>query len=197
MALINMCDSESYVGLEMRRNYHSWKHQTNEASGNPWFDIHQFTIYLPHPDQQYEDVTLEQGLSKGYNVDVEPVREPNSLMYNIHRGGHFVAVFKQHEENGGFEIAATGVFVRSLGILSLDVIVDLDREEYQPLVIKHPIIRDYPNNWETQLRQFLNGDVRDDDLSAVVGYVDPSLNRGYRAPAWNEVSLAANGFAGF
>ena len=197
MALINICDSESYVGQEMRRQYNSWKQQTNEAVGNLWFDIHQFTIYLPHPNQKYEDVTLEEGLSKGYNVEVEPVQDPGDLMYNIHKGGHFVAVFKQHEENGKFEIAATGILVRSLGILSLDVIVDLDREEYQSLVIRHPIIRDYPNNWETQLRQFLNGEVRGEELPCVVGYVDRSLNRDYRPPAWNEVYLAANGFAGF
>ena len=197
MALINICDSESYVGEEMRRQYNSWKHSTNETVHNPWLDLHQFTIYLPHPEQEYEDITLEEGLTKGYNVEVQPVKDKSQLVYNIPEGGHFVVVLKQRLVNGDFEIAATGIFVRSLGILSLDVIIDPDQGQYQSLVIKHPIIRDYPKDWETQLRMFLKREIIGEELPRVVGYVDRGLNQDYRPPSWNEVYLAATGFAGF
>ncbi|VEP15250.1 conserved hypothetical protein [Hyella patelloides LEGE 07179] len=197
MALINICDSESYVGQEMRGQYNAWKRTTDETVYNPWLDIHKFTIYLPHPDQEYEDVTLEEGLTKGYNIEVEPVKDPSKLVYNIPEGGHFVVVLKQRLVNGNFEIAATGIFVRSLGILSLDVIVDPDEGEYQSLMVKHPIIRDYPQDWETKLKMFLQGEIRGEELSRVVGYVDRGLNRDFRPPSWNEVYLGASGFAGF
>ncbi|MDJ0707416.1 MAG: hypothetical protein QNJ46_29430 [Leptolyngbyaceae cyanobacterium MO_188.B28] len=187
MALINICDIESYVGQEMRRQYNAWKQLANEAVYSPWLDIHKFTIYLPHPDQTYEDITLEQGLTKGYNVEVEPVKDPSELVYNIPAGGHFVVVLKQRRVNGEFAIAATGIFVRPLGVLCLDVIVDPDQGEYQSLVVKHPIIRDYPQDWETQLRRFLKGETRGEELPRVVGYVDRGLNQDYRPPAWNEV----------
>ncbi|NJO94550.1 MAG: hypothetical protein HC820_09905 [Hydrococcus sp. RM1_1_31] len=197
MALINICDRESYVGEEMRRQYNAWKQSTNETVHNPWLDLHQFTIYLPHPDQEYEGVTLEEGLTKGYNVEVQPVKDPSELVYNIPEGGHFVVVLKQRRVNADFAIAATGIFVRSLGILSLDVIVDPDQGEYQSLVIKHPIIRDYPQDWETKLRMFLSGEIRGEELPRLVGYIDRGLNQDYRPPSWNEVYLAASGFAGF
>lgn len=196
MALINICDSESYVGQEMRQQYNAWKQLTDEAVDNPWLDVHQFTIYLPHPDQEYEGVTLAEGLTKGYNVEVEPVNDRSKLVYDIHPGGHFVVVLKQSRVNGDFAIAATGIFVRSLGILSLDAIVDLDQGEYQPLVIKHPIIRDYPQDWETKLRAFLNGETTWDELPSVVRYVDRKLNQDYRSPDWKEVYLAASGLSG-
>ena len=197
MALINICDSENYVGQEMRRKYNAWKNLSNEAVDNPWLDVHQFTIYLPHPEQTYEDVTLEEGLTRGYNIEVEPVKDTSELIYDIYPGGHLVVVLKQKQVNGDFEIAATGIFVRSLGIISLDVVTDLQKGEYQPLVIRHPIIRDYPQDWETQLRQFLKGEIRGEELPRVVGYVDRSLNKDYRTPAWGEVYLAASEFAGF
>ncbi len=197
MALINICNSDSYVGQEMRGQYNAWKQETNETVHNPWLDLHQFTIYLPHPDQEYEDVTLEEGLSKGYNVEVKPVKDPSELVYNIPEGGHFVVVLKQKRVNGNFAIAATGVFVRSLGILSLDVIVDPDKGEYQSLVVKHPIIRNYPQDWETQLKMFLTGKTKAEELPRVVGYVDRSLNRDYRSPSWNDVYLAASEFTVF
>ena len=196
MALIHICDSESYVGQEMRQQYNAWKQLTDEVVDNPWLDVHQFTIYLPHPDQEYEDVTLAEGLTKGYNVEVEPVKDRSKLVYDIYPGGHFVVVLKQSRVNGDFAIAATGIFVRSLGILSLDAIVDLDQGEYQPLVIKHPIIRDYPQDWETKLRAFLNGETTWDELPSVVRYVDRKLNQDYRSPDWKEVYLAASGLSG-
>ena len=197
MSLINICDSESYVAQEMRQQYNAWKQSTDETVYTPWLDIHQFTIYLPHPDQEYEDVTLEAGLTRGYNIEVEPVKEPSELVYNIPEGGHFVIVLKQKRVNGDFAIAATGIFVRSLGILSLDVIIDPDQGEYQSLVVKHPIIRDYPQDWETKLKMFLQGEIRGEELPRVVGYVDRSLNRDYRPPSWNDIYLAASEFTIF
>lgn len=197
MALINICDSESYVGQETRRQYNAWKQLTNEAADNPWLDSHpfKFTIYLPHPDQEYEDVTLEEGLTKGYNVEVEPVKDSSESVYDIPRGGHLVVVLKQKRLNEDFAIAATGIFVRSLGILSLDVIIDLNQEEYQPLVVKHPIIRDYPQDWESKLRAFLKGEARGEELPRVVGYVDRSSNQDFRPPSWKDVYFDASDFA--
>ncbi|MEO0406715.1 MAG: hypothetical protein AAF289_05130, partial [Cyanobacteria bacterium P01_A01_bin.135] len=122
MALIHLCNTESHVGQEMRRQYNDWK---DGPVHNPWLDIHQFTIYIPHPDQDYEGITLEDGLTQGYNVEVEPVKDPSSLIYNIPQGGHFVVVLKQKQVDGDFAIAATGIFVRSLAALSLDVVIGL------------------------------------------------------------------------
>lgn len=197
MALINICDAESYVGQEMRRQYNSWKQSTNETVHNPWLDMHQFTIFLPHPDQEYEDITLEEGLTRGYNVEVEPVKDKSELVYNIPEGGHFVVVLRQRLVNGSFEIAATGILVRSLALLSLDAIVDPDKGEYQSLVIKHPIVRDYPQDWESKLRMFLTHELNGEELPRVVGYVDRFLNQDYRPPSWNQIYLAGSGFAGF
>lgn len=195
MALINICDTSSYVGQQMRQQYNTWKQETNETVINPWLDLQQFTIYLPHPDQEYEDVTLQEGLTKGYNIEVQPVKDPSQVIYNIPEGGHFVIIFRQKRVNGNFEIAGTGIFVRSLGIISLDVIVDPDEGEYQSLIVKHPIIRDYPQDWETILRAFLRGDTRKEELPQVVRYVDCSFNRDYRTPDWTDVYLAASGLA--
>ncbi len=192
MALIHMCNSESHVGQEMRRQYNHWKQATDDPIYNPWLDVHQFTIYLPHPDQEYEGLTLEAGLTQGYNVEVEPVKDPSSLIYTISQGGHFVAVLKQKQVDGDFAIAATGIFVRSLGILSLDVVVDLNEGKTQPIVVKHPIIRDYPQDWETKLRLFLQGDISDDALPRLVGYVDCSLNQDYRTPAWRDIYYSSS-----
>lgn len=189
MALINICNSESYIGQEMRQQYNAWKQTTDETVYNPWLDVHQFTIYLPHPDQEYEDITLAEGLTKGYNVEVKPVEEPNELVYQIPEGGHFVVVLKQSRVNGNFAIAATGIFVRFLGLLSLDVIIDPDRGEYQSLIVKHPIIKDYPQDWETKLRMFLRGEIRAEELPRVVEYVDRNFNQDYRPPFWDEILL--------
>lgn len=193
MALIHLCNSESHVGQEMRRQYNAWKQDSDDPVFNPWLDIHQFTIYIPHPDQEYEDVTLEAGLTEGYNVEVEPVQDPSRLIYNIPQGGHFVAVLKQKQVDGDFAIAATGIFVRSLALLSLDVVVDMAQGETQPIVVKHPIIRDYPQDWETKLRLFLQREINDEALPRLVGHVDRSLNRDYRSPRWTEVYQAGDG----
>lgn len=193
MALINMCDSEGHVGQEMRQQYNAWKRLTDETVINPWHDMHQFTLYLPHPDQTYEGITLEEGLTRGYNIEVQPVKDRSELIYDIFPGGHFVAVLKQSLVDGGFTIAATGVFVRALAILSLDVIIDPDKEEYQSIVIKHPIIRDYPPDWEAKLRAFLKGETPEGELTPVVRYVDCALNQDYRTPAWKDIYSGSSG----
>ncbi|MEM0980480.1 MAG: hypothetical protein AAGH78_09410, partial [Cyanobacteria bacterium P01_H01_bin.58] len=75
----------------------------------------------------------------------------------------------------------------------LDVVVDMIEGETQPILVKHPIIRDYPQDWETKLRLFLQGDISDDALPCLVGYVDRSLNQDYRTPSWNDIYYADNG----
>ncbi|GEM_PF-1788380 len=197
MALINICDRESYVGQEMRQQYNAWKQTTQEAVCDPWQDLHQFTIYLPHRDQDYEGITLSEGLSRGYNIEVEPVQDRSNLPYNIPPGGHFVIVLRQKQIDGEFAIAATGVFVRPLGLLSLDVILDPDLGEYQSLMVQHPIIRQYPEDWQTQMTRFLQGEIPYQELSPVVRSVDRFFNPDYRTPDWQDVYLAASEFAVF
>ncbi len=197
ISLINICNQESYVGNQMRQQYNQWKGETDETVYNPWLDVHQFTIYLPHPDREYENVTLEAGLTKGYNVEVKPVDNPSELPYRIPRGAHFVVLLRQKELDSDFQIAGTGIFTRPLAVLSLDLIVDCDRGEYQSIAIKHPIIRDYPEGWENKLNLFLRGEIRSEELPQVVRYVDGAFNEDYRQPSWHDIYLAATGFAGF
>lgn len=197
MSLINLCDRDSYVGQEMRKAYTEWKEESDEAIDNPWRDLHQFTIYVPHPDQEYEGISLEDGLSKGYNVEVKVVRDRSAIPYKIPEGGHFVVVLKQRKLDGDFKIAATGMFIRPLGVLNLDIIVDMDEDQFQPLVVKHPIVRDYPIGWEDKLVMFLKQEIHWQDLPDVVGYVDRSHNADYRPPSWREVYLGTTGFSGF
>ena len=197
ISLINICNQKSYVGREMLKLYNSWKEEIAETVNDPWLDLHQFSIYGPHPSQQYEDVTLEEGLTQGYNIEVKPVQQRSQVPYQIPVGGHLIVILKQKELDSDFKIAATGIFVRSLGILSLDIIVDLEKAEYQPLVVKHPVIRDYPSGWEQKLKMFINREIRGEDLPSIVGHVDQALNRDYRPPSWNEVYLSARGFTGF
>lgn len=197
ISLINMCNQQSYVGKEMVKRYNSWKEEIAETVNDPWLDLHQFTIYVPHPQQEYENVTLEEGLTRGYNIEVKPVEQRGQVPYKIPQGGHFVVIFKQKGLEDSFGIAATGIFIRPLGVLSLDIIVDLEQAKYQPLLIKHPVIRDYPSGWEQKLQMFITGEIRGEDLPNLVGHVDQSLNRDYRPPSWNEVYLSASGFAGF
>jgi hypothetical protein len=197
MSLINMCDRESHVSQEMRKAYSEWKAESDEAIDNPWRELHQFTIFVPHPDQEYDGMTLEEGLTQGYNVEVSAVRDKSQIPYKIPEGGHFVIVLKQKAVDGEFTIAATGMFVRPLGVLNLDVIVDGDENPYQALVIKHPIIRDYPSDWQDKLAMFYKQEIPWQDLPNIVGYVDRALNPDYRPPSWHEVYLGAAGFSGF
>jgi hypothetical protein len=152
---------------------------------------------VPHPDQQYDNLTLEEGLTKGYNIEVQPVEDKTKVPYKIPEGGHFVVILKQKGLDDDFGIAATGIFVRPLGVLSLDIIVDLEKAEYQHLLIKHPIIRDYPEGWQQKLTMFINQEIRSEDLPNLVGYVDQAINRDYRPPSWKEVYLSERGFTGF
>jgi hypothetical protein len=197
ITLINICDRESDVGQEMLKIYHDWKKDTDEAIINPWLDLHQFNIYIPHPDQQYEGITVGEGFTKGYNIEVKPVRDRSKVPYQIPEGGHFVVVLKQRRLGSDFEIAATGIFVRPLAAIALDIILDPDKGEYQSLIIQHPIVRQYPEGWEDKLVAFLKGEISSYDLPTVVGYVDRAFNRDYRSPNWDEMYLASTGFAGF
>ncbi len=185
MALINICDSEGHVGQQIRRQYNSWEDsiQTIENNG-----INQYTIYLPHPRQTYEDLTLEQGLTQGYNIEVKPIQEQNNFVQKIPQGGHFVVVMKQNRVDEDFEIASTGIFIRPLALLCLDVIIDPDQGEYQSFIIKHPIIKNYPSDWESKLKLFLNQQISLQELPQVVRYVDRYFNRDFRIPSWEEYS---------
>lgn len=196
IALINICNQESYVSQEMRKHYNAWKDDADEPTENPWLHLHQFTIYVPHPEQLYEEMTLEKGLTKGYNIEVKLVEEKSQLPYKITEGGHFVVVMKQKGIDADFGIAATGIFVRPLAVLYLDIIVDLEKAEYQPIVVKHPIIRDYPTGWEEKLKQFINQEIRGEDLPDLVRYVDQGFNQDYRPPSWDEIHLISSRFAG-
>ena len=197
ISLINICNQESHVGQEMRQQYNRWKGEVEETIYTPWLDIHQFTIYIPDPDQEYEGITLESGLTQGYNVEVKPVNNPNQLPYRIPRGAHFVVLMRQKSNHSDFKIAGTGIFIRPLGVMSLDMIVDSELGEYQSITIKHPIIRDYPEGWEDKLNLFLRGEIDSIELPQVVRYVDQAFNQDYRQPSWHDIYLAATGLAGF
>lgn len=195
MALINLSNSESPVGLELRQRVS----ETSAAISNLtqiWAMPHQFTLYVPHPDQEYEGLTLAAGLTQGYNVEVEPLPDPGLVPYKVSPGSHFVVVMKQTGLDQGFAIAATGLFVRPLAALVLDIIVDREIPEYQAVVVQHPIVRDYPSDWESKLKQFLNQEIPSENLPSVVNHVDSGLNPDFRPPAWDEVHLTAKGFAG-
>ncbi len=196
LALIHLCDRESETGKEMRRLYNAWRSDSDEDITDPWRYLHQLIIGVPHPEQEFEGWSLAEGLTRGYNIEAKPVSDSSELPYKIPAGGHFVIVTKQKSVNGPFQVAATGIFVRPLGVLTLDIIVDPDKSEYQSIIIKHPIIRNYPDGWEQKLRSFLQGEIRGDELPAVVNYVDRASNRDYHPPGWNELYLAASGFQG-
>jgi hypothetical protein len=197
MSLINLCNQESYVGTEMRKLYNAWKDETDESVSNPWMEPHWFTIYVPHPDQQYENVSLEEGLTKGYDINVKPIADRSQVPYSLPNSGHFVVLLKQKGVDSDFGVGATGIFVRPLEVLSLDIVVDPNKPEYRPLLVKHPVIRDYPDGWDKKLKLFMTQEIRAEDLPNVVGHVDQTLNQDYCPPSWNEVFLSVNGFVGF
>lgn len=195
MSLIHLCDRESYVSQEMQKRYTERKREANEAIDNPWLELHRFTIYIPHPDREYEDTTLELGLTHGYNIEVEPAGDRSAISHPIPEGGHWVIILKQnHLKSEEFSMLGTGIFVRPLGILSLDIAGDRSVES---LIVKHPIVGEYPLDWERKLKQFLDGEIKWHELPSPVGYVDRAYNRNYRPPTWNEMALAARGLAGF
>lgn len=192
LALIHLCNSAGHVGEESRK----LSEQQSEDAVNPWLEPCWITIFVPHPDQQYEGISLEAGLSRGYNVELNPLLNRDQVPYFLPKGSHFVTVLKQKGLDDEFELAATGIFVQTLAVLSLDIIVDAIQNEYQSVAIKHPIIRDYPSDWERKLRMYLNQEISYESLPALVGYVDQAVNSDYRPPDWNQVRLTARGFAG-
>jgi hypothetical protein len=197
MALINICDTASDVCQEMFQLDRDWKAENNEAVKNPWLDLHQFSIYIPHADQQYDGITVGEGLTKGYNIEVNIVKDRSKIPYKIPESGHFIVILKQRKLDAQFQIAATGIFVRPLAAIALDIILDPDKGEYQSVILKHPIVRNYPEGWENKLTAFLKGEITNYDLPNVVGYVDCAFNSDYRSPSWDEMYLATNGLAGF
>ena len=197
MSLINRCDQDSYVGQELGKVYHDYQEENQEAISNTWQDCYQFTIYVPHPDRQQEEISLEEGLSCGYNVEGKRIINRSQIPYKIPEGWHFVVVLKQVKLAGEFKIAAPGIFIRPLGMLNLDLIVDLDENQQQPLGIKHPIICDNPRDWENKLLRFLKQEITWQELPNIVNYVDCYFNPDYRRPHWREVYLGATGFSGF
>jgi hypothetical protein len=196
MALIHLCNQDGYLGHEIRKLYQVWSEAADESINTARLDRHQFIVHVPHPEQQYEGLTLEAGLTQGFNITVKRVEDDSPIPYTIPKGGQFVVVLKQRGLDADFGIAATGIFVRSLAVLSLDIIVDAEKPEYQSIVIRHPIIRDYPSDWQQKLKLFINQEISSEALPNLVGYVDQALNSDYRPPSWQEVRLAARGFAG-
>lgn len=192
IGLINLCNQTSYVGQSIRQHYG----QTENNGSDPWRRLYQITLHIPHPEQEYDGITLEAGLTQGYNIELKAVTDPSLIPYKIPEGGQFVVVMRQKGVGAGFAIAATGIFIRPLALLSLDVIVDATTPEYQSIVVKHPVIRDYPSSWQNKLNQFLDHSIPYEALPNLVGYVDQSLNPDYRPPTWDEVQRAAKGFAG-
>jgi hypothetical protein len=198
LGLIHLCNRESFIGQEIRRL------NSNLESDDEWSDelgdreqrSHQITLSIPHPDQQYDGITLQAGLSQGYNLEVKVIADPSQIPYTIPRGGQFIVVRKQNRVDAGFTIAALGIFVRPLALLRLDYIIDRTTPEYQSIVVKHPILRDYPSGWQDKLHLFLNQTLPYEALPPIVNHVDRTLNPDYRPPTWDEVYLAAQGFAG-
>lgn len=187
MALVHLCDRESHVGYLIRQ---SMSHAAD--SGEPAPDsgtvLYQVTIYIPHPEQQYEGISLEAGLTQGYNIEVEPVRDRSRIPYALPRGSQFVRVLRQKGLDGSFNLAAIGLFIRPLALLKLDLIVDAQQAEYQAIAVRHPVIRDYPSDWEAKLNQFLQQEISPEALPNLAGYVDRAVNSDYTPPNWTQIS---------
>lgn len=73
MSLLNRCEQNSYVGQELGKVYHDYQEGNEEAIGNSCQDSYQFTIYVPHPNQQEEEISLEEGLSRSYDLEVKAI----------------------------------------------------------------------------------------------------------------------------
>lgn len=187
MALINICDRDSEIGREIVQLDRDLQAETDRAVINPWLNLYQFNIYIPHPDQQYDGISAGEGFTRGYNIEVKPIRDRRKIPYQIPEGGHFIVIFKQKRLTAKFEIAATGIFVRPVAAFVLDIVLDPETGAYQSSVIKHPIVRQYPADWEDKLTAFLKGEITNDDLPDLVGYVDRAFNHDYRSPNWAEI----------
>ena len=193
MALIHLCNQASYIGQQFQQLCPSADNPTSTAH---WLTPHWFTIYVPHPDQDFEEITLEYGLNHGYNLEVKPIDNANLVPYNLSKASHFVVVLKQSGVNQAYQLVATGLFIRPLATLKLDLIDVIDQVSYQPILVRHPIIRSYPSRWEQKLWQYLNHDLNFDRLPNIVQAVDQRQNADYRSPSWNELRLMTRGFVG-
>lgn len=203
MALVHLCDREGHVGQLMRHshanasdnssvnssvNLHDYPSQADASSSHAGATLQQITIYLPHPQQEYDGMSLEAGLTQGYNIEVEPIRDRDRIPYLIPRGAQFVRVLRQKGVDAGFYLAAIGLLIRPLALLKLDLIVDAMAAEYQAIAIRHPVIRDYPSDWEQKLNLFIQQALPLEALPNLVGYVDRTLNRDYTPPNWTQIS---------
>lgn len=191
MALINLCNQQSYVGEQLLRLYN--RENLDEPSSYFWRTSHWFSIYVPHSDQQFDEISLEQGLTYGYNIEIQRIEYPNQIPYDLPQEAHFVTVLKQKGLNQNYDLAATGIFVRPLAILKLDIIDHLADTTYQPILITHPILRDYPASYRDKLWQYLDRQISSEALPNLVGYVDQALNSDLRSPTWSEVLAAGQG----
>ncbi|MCU0525267.1 MAG: hypothetical protein MUF72_10625 [Elainella sp. Prado103] len=189
MALVHLCDRESHVGQLMRHHHNPIDHadSTEELDSKPWTPS-QIKLYVPHPEQQYEGLSLEAGLTQGYNIEIESIPNRDSIPYVIPRGAQFVLVLRQKGVDVGFNLAAIGLFIRPLALLKLDWIVDAQQAEYQSIVVRHPVIRNYPGDWEQKLNLFLQQEIAYESLPNLVDYVDRSLNSDYSPPHWQQIS---------
>ncbi len=97
-----------------------------------------------------------------------------------------MVVMKQGKVDGDFSLVATGILIRPMAMLSLDVIIDTDQGEFQSLVVQHPIIKNYPQDWETKLRLFLSRQISIHELPQIVRYVDQYFNQDFRPPSWED-----------
>jgi hypothetical protein len=188
MALVHLCDREGHVG-QLIRNSSAHASDSAETDGAASAaELHQITIYVPHPEQQYEGLSLNAGLTQGYNIEVEPILDRSRIPYVIPKGAQFVRVLRQKGVDAGFKLAAIGLFIRPLALLKLDVIVDAEQAEYQTIAVRHPVLRDYPSDWEQKLNLFLQQDIPLQALPNLAGYVDRAVNSDYTPPNWTQIS---------
>ncbi|MCU0565035.1 MAG: hypothetical protein MUF49_00365 [Oculatellaceae cyanobacterium Prado106] len=185
MALVHLCDREGYVGGLMRGSIN--ESTTDEPTVDPWTALQQITLYIPHPEQQYDGLSLEAGLTQGYNLEVQP-GDRSRIPYLVPKGAQFVRVLRQKGIDAGFGLAAIGLFIRPLALLKLDWIVDAEQAEYQTLAVRHPVIRDYPSDWEQKLQLYLQQEIPVEALPDLAGYVDRTLNSEYNPPNWTQIS---------
>ncbi len=191
MALVHLCDREGHVGQLMRYSSATDAAETDQSgadASSPEAGLHQITIYLPHPEQQYEGLSLEAGLTQGYNIEIDPIRDRSRIPYVIPRGAQFVRVLRQKGLDAGFGLAAIGLFIRPLALLKLDLVVDAEQAEYQAIAVRHPVIRDYPSDWEQKLNLFLQQEIPLQALPNLAGYVDRAVNSDYTPPNWVQIS---------
>jgi hypothetical protein len=184
MALVHLCDRHSPVNQRTQQDDSATAH---DAGSTPWLGLQQFTLYIPHPEQQYEGISLEAGLTQGLNIEVQPVQNREGIPYAIPTGSHFVRILRQKALDRGFGLMAVGLFIPPMALLKLDLIVDAEQAEYQAIAVRHPVLRDYPKDWEQRLNVFLQQDRAIETLPNLIGYVDRGVNQDYTPPTWNQL----------